>query len=157
VAALRNAAGRRPKDLRVAAAAVRSHYWITESRFQNRANESLLAALADRPVQPLTHEQVVWSRRIERLNKGDREAAFRRLVPMQPALADLERTVREAVARAETTPVGSGRIQTMISQRLRPLVGPDADIDDPLLLSHSAYLNAEQYLWNLAFEVTKGG
>src|SRR5215475_14717008 len=93
---LREKAGRHRNDLRRAATRTRSGDWITEDRVTNRANELLLAALENRPVEPTTDEQVAWFARVDALSEGNDHDAFARLVALQPKLADVDRSITHA-------------------------------------------------------------
>src|SRR5262249_55667730 len=90
VQALRGRAGWHRTDLRWAAASVRCGAWITEDATAYRANDLLLAAAENRPVQPVTADQEAWFQRLDALSNGWDAAAFARLVALQPRLADID-------------------------------------------------------------------
>jgi hypothetical protein len=150
---LRDKAARRRNDLRWAAAHVRARRWIDEHRIAYRANELLLAAAEDRPIDAGTVDQEAWFKQIDALSDGWNDAAFTRLVALQPRLADVERSItrsRHELRRAklEGRELAKGRVAVwrQIEHALDPLVGPRADSADQLVRSHRAYELAERIL-----------
>ena len=150
---LRDNAGRRRNDLRWAAAHVRARRWIDEHRIAYRANELLLAAAEDRPIEAVTAEQEAWFQQIDALSDGWNDAAFSRLIALQPRLTDVERSITQAWrelrrANLEGREFTRGRLAVwrQIERALDPLVGPSADSADQLVRSHRAYELAERIL-----------
>ena len=152
---LREKAGRHRNDLRLAATRTRSRDWITEDRTTNRANELLLAALENRPVEPNSAEQEAWFARVDALSEGIDDDAFARLVALQPKLADVDRSIThawrefdQANLQGDERVAGWVAVWGKIAQALKPLVGPGAEAADPLVRSHRAHQLAERVLYN---------
>ena len=151
VEALRSAAGRRRKELRRAAAGVRIGSEVNENRIHFRANQLLLAAATGQPLQTMTPQQEAVVQRIEELLQGTGADAFARLVALQPALADVARTIEQATETVMRQPADERRLAVdqlydRVGDLLRPLVGPEAEVGDPLLRTRAAYEFAAGYL-----------
>jgi hypothetical protein len=150
---LRDKSAWRGNDLRWAAAHVRARRWIDEHRVAYRANELLLAAAEDRPIEAVSAEQEAWFQQIDALSDGRNDAAFTRLIALQPRLTDVERSITQAWrelrrANLDGRELTRGRLAVwrQIEQALDPLVGPSADSADQLVRSHRAYELAERIL-----------
>jgi hypothetical protein len=150
---VRDKAGRHRKDLRWAAATVRARDWITEDRTTDRANQLLLAAVEDRSVEPITDDQEAWFTQVAGLSDGWSEAAFARLVALQPKLADVDRSITQAWREVQDADLqgrersrARGAVWRQIGEALDPLVGPNAHAADPLVRSHRAHELAERIL-----------
>jgi hypothetical protein len=159
VQTLRGKAGWHRNDLRWAAASVRCTAWIIEDATAYRANELLLAAAEKRPVQPATAEQEAWFQQLDALSDGWDEAAFARLVALQPRLADLDHATAPIfdelhIAELEGRDLRHARAaaRRQIKQILDPLVGPNADSTEPLVRSHRAHDVAERILRRRMYE-----
>ncbi|HEY4021739.1 MAG TPA: hypothetical protein VGM75_23845, partial [Pseudonocardiaceae bacterium] len=100
VVELRSAAGRRRKELRRAAASMRLGGGVNENRSSYIANQLLLSAATGQPLQPITAEHEAKLQRIHELQQGTIADVFARLVALQPALADVARTVQRATVTA---------------------------------------------------------
>ena len=152
-------AGRHRGDLRWAAAQVRSQHWITEDATAYRANELLLAAAKNRPVQPVTDDQEAWFQQLDALTDGSDEAAFARLVALQPRMADIDHAtapifdeLRNAELDGRDLSHARHTARRQFEQILDPLVGPNADSTEPLVRSHRAYKLAERRLRHRMYE-----
>lgn len=134
---LRALARGRRRNLRYAAAAVRSQAWVGENLGVFRANELLLAAANGVGPRPVTEEQLASFRRLEEVTDLRRSRAFARLTELCPALAEVPGMVEGEPYLDE---------YRRIEQALARLVGPDAETDDELLRSHAVYDIAFEHL-----------
>jgi hypothetical protein len=142
VRTLVDAAGRWHRDLSKAAAFVRFAGDAKIYRRSDRANRLLLAAFNGEPVEPLPPELDEWFARIDEIRLVPVEVSFPTLVALQPALGELEarfspRTVDDADREA---------LWNELIDSIKPIVGPDAAADDPLLLTRTAWNVARLYL-----------
>ncbi len=92
------AAGRHPRELRRAAAALRQGGRAAEDETWCRAERLLVAAAGGRPVEPLTGQERAWFDRVRDLGARPTADAFAALVVDEPALAELEDEVRRMAA-----------------------------------------------------------
>ena len=111
---------------------------MTEDATTYPANELLLAAAKNRPVQPVTEDQEAWFQQLDALSDGWDDAAFARLVALQPRRPTSITRPRPSLT-SSTTPSWTGAISVtlgsprrQIEQVLDPLVGPNADSDNRL-------------------------
>ncbi len=100
------AAGRHPKELRRAAATLRSGGWAEEDLVSCRANRLLVSAATGQPVEPVTQAELAWFARLRALGEVVPEpaalaAAFGELAAEEPELAVLEREVLLVAAGPE--------------------------------------------------------
>ena len=129
--------------------------WATEGWIAYLANQLLLAAATGQPVKAITPELNDWFQRVTELDRGTIAEVFARLAAMQPLLVSVERVIVAESQAARTSSSGArssaavAEIREHIRIALRPLVGPDADVDDPLLRSNAAYRNASLHLNSL--------
>ena len=98
---LARAAGRHRKELRRAAAAIRTGGADVEELAAYQANQLLLAAASGQPVVALSEERERWFHRVRALREDRPGVAFAELTSCEPALADLERDVVLAAGRPE--------------------------------------------------------
>jgi hypothetical protein len=89
-AVLARAAGRHTKELRQAAATIRSDRRVDEDRTSHRAERLLVAAATGRPVEPLTDDQRAWFDRIRGLVQLPPAEGFAELAGEEPELGRLE-------------------------------------------------------------------
>jgi hypothetical protein len=93
------AAGSHRKELRRAAASIRSDGFDVEDPACHQANRLLLAAAAGEPARPLTADQREWFREVQELRHAPVEVAFAKLATLEPALGELDEDVRREVSR----------------------------------------------------------
>jgi hypothetical protein len=93
------AAGSHRKELRRAAASIRSDGYDVEDPTCHQANRLLLAAAAGEPPQPLTADQREWFRQVQELRDAPVQVAFAKLATLEPALGELNEHVRQEVSR----------------------------------------------------------
>jgi hypothetical protein len=150
-AALKAMAGHRTNNLLWAAAWARSQGWVDEDPLIYWTNELLQAAATGRSVRPPTPDQQALFGKITVLYDHDPERAYARLIDMYPAIAETEaalratRTARSRTARADPQPHHFRDDDEEIAAVLRPIVGPHAHTDDPLLRTHTAYARASYH------------
>jgi hypothetical protein len=139
---LLQAAGRHRGDLKKAAAQVRFGGHAKFDRRVDRANRLLLAAFTGEPVRPIPPEQDEFFTRVDDLMSVPVEEAWPTLVRLQPGLADLEtRFAPRPVRESERDPLWDELIGA-----LEPVVGHDAQSDDPLVRSDPAWNVARLFL-----------
>jgi hypothetical protein len=157
-AMLRAKAGRHRDELLWAASAARSEGWIEENGHTYWVNELLQAAAANRPVQNPTPALQKLFDQTSVLNDDDPARAYATLVTIDPAVGEAETMLCQRWSERGLHLRDSGgdrakedaRREHEIVEILRPLVGPHADTDDPVLRSHIAYARAEYMFQQLA-------
>ncbi|HVC68347.1 MAG TPA: hypothetical protein VND44_12190 [Acidimicrobiales bacterium] len=144
---LARAAGRHAKELRRAAATIRSDRWIDEDLASYRAERLLVAAATGRPVDPLTDEQRAWFDRLRRLVELPPEEGFAELAAEEPELAGLEGAVCRLAAGPEPDgPVGERRDE-MVREAISDLVQKvSVRSSSPLVRTHAARTVARDHL-----------
>lgn len=151
VAELHRAAGRRRKNLRHAAASARMNGRAKEFPRKYLTNQLLLAAATGRPVAPITAELADWFRQVRELNE-DWDSSFARLVAMRPLLAEVQRILDSETEAARAKPTEAERDAALDAVRDRArmalpvLVGAEADVEEPLLRSYTAYRIVQSHL-----------
>jgi len=131
---LKDAASWRPKELRRAAATFREDGWNVEDITCNRANRLLLAAATGEPVPTLTETEKEWFRTLEVLQHLPVDAAFSRLVVMEPDLALLSHEVETAAEQRDPDDEGyEDRTWNLIWDRCNVLVGLESQSTQPLI------------------------
>jgi hypothetical protein len=84
-------------------------------------------------------------RRVEAFIEDDDNDGFAPFVSLEPRLADVERTILTEIQTALEKPTDEERqvarraIRHHLEEALRPLVGPEADSDEPLPRTHLVY------------------
>lgn len=152
---LRDAAGRHHRLLIRASALQRlgSHPGLSDSRIWDRAERLLVAAATNEPIRAVSAEQEAWFREVDALEAGGWEAAFQRLVPRVPGLDVMEQEVRARVDANKSNsvefPIGDDW-WGQIYNRLEMVVGPRADLSEPILRSDAAFEIARVQLGKLA-------
>jgi len=139
---LLEAAAGRQKVLRAAATSVRFAGMAGESRVRDRANRLLLAASTGTSVEPLSPELDTLFSRIEELYSVSVEDAYSQLAKLRPQLRLLEAQFGQRSTRTENE---KNALWSELLAGLAPLIGPDADVSDPLLRSVSAHNIARLY------------
>jgi hypothetical protein len=129
-----------------AAAFVRFSSPIEEDRVANLANRLLLAAADNRPVEALTPDEDQWLAAMDDLLAPD---GYERLTARQPALFAVEQEVTADV-EADPSRSQSDEWWGAVCMRLKSLVGPTAEVDDPILRRKLAYGVARVHLAELA-------
>jgi len=152
---LRAAAGRHHRLLTRALALQKlgSHGGLSDSRIWDRAERLLEAAAANQPIRAVSVEQEAWFRQVDALEAGGWDAAFQRLVVRVPGLAVVEREVRARVDENKSNGVEfpiDDDWWGVICDQLDELVGPKADLLDPILRSSAAVEIARIHLGTLA-------
>ena len=141
---LRAAGGRRgERDLRVAAAALRSLGLIHEDRIHNLANRLLLAAAADKPVAALPENEGKLLDELDALLDIPLEAAYERLVQLEPALEPLRDRIA-ALAQTDTVmalepDARDDLLWDRIIGGLEPILGPASNACNPVARSVTAF------------------
>jgi len=148
---LTRAADRHRKELRRAAAAIRSGGADVEELTAHQANRLLLAAATGTPIVALTSDQQQWFRRVGALRDASSDAAFAELASCGPGLADLERDGRLAASRPEFGTMDDEHRMTAVRNlyvdRLASIVEHAAD---PLVLTQVAEDAVRHHLITLA-------
>jgi hypothetical protein len=153
---LRGKVGRHHADLTRAAALIRSRGSTKEDRIRNRANRLLLAAAANTALQPEAPEEAAVLDRLGQLQALPLPDAYAQLSELVPALAGLkDRIAADATASASRNGSALGdddeeRIWDEILEGLQPLLGPEAETNDELLASPTAFWLAQADLANSA-------
>ena len=144
---LARAAGRHTKELRRAAATIRSDRRIDEDLASYRAERLLVGAATGRPVEPLTDEQRAWFDRIRDLVQLPPEQGFAVLAAGEPELAGLEDAVCRLAAGPEPDgPVGERR-DAMVREAISDLVQEvSVRSPSPLVRTHAARGVARDHL-----------
>lgn len=144
---LARAAGRHTKELRRAAATIRSDRWVDEDLAGYRAERLLVAAATGRPVEPLTDEQRAWFDRIRDLVQLPPEQGFAVLAAEEPELAGLEDAAcRLAAGPQPDGPVGERR-DAMVNEAVSDLVQEvSVRSSSPLVRTHAARTVARDHL-----------
>jgi len=144
---LARAAGRHTKELRRAAATIRSDRRVDEELESHRAERLLVAAATGRPVEPLTDEQRAWFDRIRDLVQLPPEQGFAVLAAGEPELAGLEDAVcRLSAGRGPDGPVGErhdARVREEISDLVQEV---SVRSSSPLVRTHAARAVARDHL-----------
>ena len=122
---LADAAGRRTKELRRAAACIRADGLDAEDQNAHRAEQLLRAAATGRPLRPLTADEAAWFGRVDALAEAPLEEAFARLVTIEPALGLLEGEVRSASGTSAAA-VDPDQIRLVLQGSSDPLVRTQA-------------------------------
>ena len=122
---LADAAGRRTKELRRAAACIRADGLDAEDQNAHRADQLLRAAATGRPLRPLTADEAAWFGRVDALAEAPLEEAFARLVTMEPALGLLEGEARSA-SGTSTASIDPDQIRLVLQGASDPLVRTQA-------------------------------
>lgn len=149
------------KDLRYAAAVLRSASSPNDSAITYRANDLLLVAAGVRPhLTPAGADQKVLFERVDDLWHHSTEGSYLILCGLEPRLVGAARQVRDAwlTIGAEAyrfdepdRTVRGLAIEALIQDELQSLVGLDADQSDVLLRTRAAYEIAIAYLQSLRF------
>lgn len=144
---LARAAGRHAKELRRAAATIRSDRWVDEDLESYRAERLLVAAATGRPVEPLTDGQRAWFDRIRDLVQLPPDRGFAQLAAEEPELAVLEGNVRRlAAGGGPDGPVGE-RHDVRVREEISDLVQEvSVRSSSPLVRTHAARAVARDHL-----------
>ena len=136
---LARAAGRHTKELRRAAATIRSDRRVDEDLESHRAERLLVAAATGRPVEPLTDGQRAWFDRIRDLVQMPPDRGFAELAAEEPELTVLEGTVKRlAAGRGPDGPV-DGRHDARVREEISDLVQEvSVRSSSPLVRTHAA-------------------
>ena len=140
-----------------AAAVVRFFGHVSEEMISYRANELLQAAATGRPIRPVTAEQRAWFERLDELLADPPESAYERVRQMQPALVRVEAAMQAAGASPEVSEVGSTAwlaVREQVERELNPLVGPGADVFEPLLRTRRVHHLVRTQLLRIAYRIT---
>jgi hypothetical protein len=168
IASLKRTAGRQPKELRRAAAAIRFYFRIDEERTTFVANRYLLAAAGALPYEVPSDEEEAWFARLEELKRLPEEQSFAVLAEHQPSLVEFKEVVveeaprlrqgrehmeyMEGIARKLDRPPPDEQPWDLIKfvcNGLKPLVGPEAQSQDRLVTTKRAYELCRIYLLEL--------
>lgn len=141
VRTLRELAGHRRDDLLDAAASVRQSGLTDEVREINRANAMLLAASSGDPLRSLTPEDERWFATVDQLALTAVDVAFAQLAKLEPALVDLETSVRRSP---------KGWSITTIHKEVSKLAGAKAQSPRRLIRTTTAASIACTYLDSVA-------
>jgi hypothetical protein len=146
---LRRAAGRlRPRQLLSDVADdLVSGPLINETDYWDRAYRLLRAAEGDGTVERVSPDRAEFFRQMQQLEENQ-DAAWERMTHAQPALQQVETDIRAAGAkRPDDRFEAINDMRAVLGDRLRPLIGPDAEgLTDPLLVTGGAYEMADHYL-----------
>jgi hypothetical protein len=147
VGQLRKKAGRHHKDLRRAAAQIRMYGLHHENRIDHVANKNLLAAATGGAFEPLAEEREEWFSTLEQFDQRPESESFGQLVALQPQIEEFEQTVVRAAPDLWHSPSDSDdAIVGFVMDGLSPLVGPDAESDDPIIRTRLAHGICRVYL-----------
>lgn len=139
---LRRAAGGSRQQLIEAAdeLTTRSGFLKDETEFGDRADRLLRAAVSDgATIEPVTPERAEFFRRVRTLEENP-GAAWERMIQTQPALRDLEPDITAGGSLPDNHGEAVLAWRVLLSERLAPLIGPDAEtLADPLLRTNTAY------------------
>lgn len=162
IAELVRLAGRRRHDLEVAAMFLRSDGADPEDRITDRAARLASAAFLGTPLIPPSSKEEAVISAVEALDDLDDGEVFRRMVLVEPRLADLEAAVRRGQFRApssEPDPATPDRRRAESLARLKAhravrdeltnLVGPASGATDPALRSRTVRDCLSYYLERL--------
>ncbi len=156
VGQLRDAAGRHHRLLTRALALQRlgSHDGLSDDRICDRAERLLVAAATNEPIRAVSAEQEAWFGQVDSLEAGGSEAAFERLALRVPGLNVVEQEVRARVDANKSNSVDfpiDDDWWGQIYHRLEMVVGPRADLSEPILRSSTAFEIAARHLGTLAY------
>ena len=156
--------GRHRNDAEVAALDLCTENRCHESRIYNRAHRLLRAAITSEPLAPPADADIELMEVVRHLYQLPMDAMFVELAAKEPRLNEVKALVRagELGAPIDTTILSLRDEERRdfarnwlerhqaLRQRLLPLVGPEAEVDDLALRSYFAQNTVEQYLQELA-------
>lgn len=153
--------GRHTYDLRVAAHALRRADRGREFADDNRAHRLLQAAINDAPVSKPSEDDAALLNMLAQFRDKPLAEQYRVLAAAQPALGQLADELETGgwimprkgpSGGAPSTKAQRQQVEQTVAvfKRLRDLVGPHANTDDPLLRSGTAAAAARKYLTEAA-------
>jgi hypothetical protein len=156
--------GRHRHDAEVAALDLCTENKCHESRTYNRANRLLRAATTSEPMAQTTAADLATIEAVEDLNEMPPDVMSETLVAKEPRLAEIEAMVRSGGLGArmsldvmklttdERRSFGQEWLERdgKLRSELRPLVGPEAEVDDLALRSYAAKSNVKEYIQRIS-------
>lgn len=120
---------------------------INGTDYLDRAYRLLRVAAGDGTVEQVSPDRAEFFRQMQQLEE-DQDAAWERMTQTQPALQQVEADIRAAGAkRPDDRFEAINDMRAVLGDRLRPLIGPDAEgLTDPLLRTGAAFGMADHYL-----------
>ncbi len=156
VGELARAAGRHVKELRRAAATIRSGGWAEEDLVGCRANRLLVAAATGRPFAPIPEAQLAWFDRVRVLGEVARlpaplAMAFAELASDEPELSAIEDDIRRIAASPEFAAMDGERRNDAVSDlSYDRLAGIRERTSIPIVRTHAAWCVARDHLFAVA-------